>query len=280
MSGQFDNYTVQQDIDNISLAIIADFVQAELIAKPGLANSVLDLTRMVGKGMKSVTIPKFNSFVAERKIAAKPLTAQKLNSNPDILYLNKPDAVYTIIEDVAEMQSSVEMLELYATRIASALNKRWDYEIYQSLLTTSEAMAFASGTTVTKADFTNADEHLENNEIPIHDGQGKFLVVNPAQKKAIMNLSDFVDADKWFSGSEEIKTTGQIGVAYGYNIIVSTQYARPVFYHKMAAAYARQKTLNFSQANSPEDLGLKLSGWHLYGNCGLQGGLAAVRLGA
>lgn len=275
-----DQITTQSVIDPVALEAIASFVQAELIAKPKLNGAVTDLSALVGQGMDSIKIPRYASFVAERKIGAKKLTAQKLDPTPDQLYLNKPDAVYTEIENIAQLQSSVGVIQLYSQRIASAMMKKWDEEIYTELanVTGANNPAFASGSLLTKSDFTGAKKILRDAEVDVDDGQ-LFLAINPAQEKAVLELADFVDADKWLSGAEQVKLNGLIGKAYGFQIIVSTQYTNPVFFHRSACAFAVQQEMQFMQAALPQELAVGLSAWRNYGVKQLQGGVAAVKVG-
>lgn len=277
-----DQITGQSAIDNISLEAIAAFVQAELIAKPRLSGAVMDFSALVGPGMDSIKVPRFNSFRAERKVEATKLKAQKLTSTPDQLYLNKPDAILTLIENVAQLQSSVDAQQLYAKRIVSGLLKQWDYEIYQELAAVSESspdhkVAWATGSALTKADFINAAKLIETQEVDTSDGE-MFLACDPISKAVLLGLSDFVDADKWSSGSELAKGLGVIGQAYGFKIIVSTQFTSPVFFHKSACAYARQTGIQFMQAPKPAELGVELAAWHNYGVKQMQGGKAAVKV--
>jgi hypothetical protein len=278
-----DFITTQSTIDNISLEAIAAFVQKELIAKPKLAGTITDLSAAVGPGMDSIKLPRFNSFVAERKVAARHLTKQKLTSSPDQLYLVKHDAVLTEIENIAQLQSSVDLQMLYAERIASAMKKKEDQEIFEELKLSSESspdhrVAFASGSTLTKADFTNSIKLMLDAEIELGDGT-LWLAAPTAQYKAILELSDFVDADKWGSGSEVIKGTGALGRAYGFNIIVSTVFDKPVFYHSTACAFARQKAISYMQAPLPKNLSVELAADHVYGVKQMQGGKAAIVIG-
>lgn len=275
-----DFVTTKSVIDAVSLEAIAAFVQQELIAKPQLASTVTDLSAMVGPGMDLIKIPRFGSFVAERKVGALALSAQKLDPTNDSLLLDKHDAVYTMVENIAQLQSSVNIQELYAQRIASALMKKWDEEIYTELKLASSSspdhlIAYDSGSTITKGDFTNAIELLLLQNIDISVGQ-LTAALPVAQYKAALELADFVDADKWMSGSEAVKANGALGRAYGFNIIVSTIFDSPVFYHSSALAFARQQALEFMQVPAPKYLAVELSAAHIYGCKQLQGGKGAV----
>jgi hypothetical protein len=279
-----DNITTQSVIDPVALEAISAFVQQELIAKPKLNGAVTDLSALVGPGMDSIKIPRYGSFVAERKLGATKLSAQKLDPTADQLYLNKQDAVYTEVENIAQLQSSVGVLELYSQRIASAIMKKWDYEIYTELALASSSspdhqVAYASGSALTKADFTNSKKLLRAAEVDVDSGD-LYLCCNETQEAVLLGLADFVDADKWFSGAEQVKMNGLIGKAYGFQIIIGTQYSAPVFFHKSACAFAVQAGMQFMQAPLPQALSVGLSAWHNYGVKQLQGGKAAVKIGS
>lgn len=277
-----DFITTKSVIDAVSLEAIAGFVQQELIAKPKLAATVQDLSALVSPGMDSVKIPRFGSFVAERKVGALALSAQKLDPTNDTLNLDKHDAVYTMVENIAQLQSSVDVQELYAQRMASAILKKWDEEIYTELANASSSspdhqISYAAGSAITKADFTNALELLMLQEIDLSQGQ-LWCALPIAQYKAALGLSDFVDADKWASGSEVIKMSGALGKAYGFNIIVSSVFDNIVMYHSSAMGFARQKALSFMQAQAPKYLAVELACEHVYGVKQLQGGKGAVKI--
>jgi hypothetical protein len=167
------------------------------------------------------------------------------------------------------------MQQLYGERIASALMKKWDAAVYAELIL-GGSTAYSSGSALTKADFTKARQIMKNLEVDLDSG-GNWLAINPAAEKVVMDLSDFVDADKWSSGSEQIKVNGFIGRAYGFNIVVGTQYTSPVFYNSSACAFARQEQLKIASNFSIADLATELAGWHLYGVKQLQGGAASVK---
>lgn len=277
-----DQITTQSVIDPVALEAIASFVQAELIAKPRLSGAVLNLSALVGPGMDSIKVPRYGSFTAERKVGARALTAQKLDPTPDQLYLNKQDGIYSEIEDIAQLQSSVGVLSLYGTRMASAIMKKMDYEIYTELANVStsspdHAIGFAAGTTLTKPDFTNAKKLLRNAEVDLEDG-ALWLACNPDQEKALLDLADFVDADKWISGSESAKLQGLIGRAYGFNILISTQYTNPVFFHSSACAFAMQQGMKVIQQPLAKEVAVGVSVNQIYGVKRMQGGVAAVKI--
>ncbi len=280
-----DQITDVTVIDAISLAAISSFVQASLIEKPRLAGTVMDLSALVGPGMKSLAVPRFGNLNVQKKQASTKLTAQKLAPTNDTILLVEHDAVLVEVEDIAQLQSSVDMQQLYGVKIAEAMAKQMDIEIYTELKNASASapdhrLAYQSGTTVTKADFTKARRLLREAQVDIDSGS-LYAALSPKNEEAILNSADFVDVDKFGTAAEAMKGSGIIGRIYGWFVIPRVIVAddENMFYHESALAIARQMAPKMASQYDIRDQAVLLSGAQIYGQKVMQAGKACVKVG-
>lgn len=281
-----DQITDVNTIDAISLAAISSFVQASLIEKPRLMGTVSDLSSLVGPGMKSLAVPRFGNLNVQKKQASTKLVAQKLTPTNDTILLVEHDAILVEVEDIAQLQSSVDMQQLYGVRIAEAMAKQTDKEIYMELLNASASspdhrLAYASGSAISKGDFNKARRLFRESEVDIDDGS-LFAIVTPANEEAILNSADFVDVDKFGSEAERLKSTGVVGRLFGFYIIprAIALADKNVLYHKSAMAIARQMGMQMRSQYDIYNQANLISGAQLYGQKIMQAGKASVLIGS
>lgn len=282
-----DEITTVNEIDAVSQDTILGLVQLYLQQDMVIAPTLLDFTALVGPGEKSVSYPRFGGFTPEKKLAATKFTAQSITGAADKLDLDEHYGVRYIVEDIAELQSKPGLMQLFAERAARDLAFQMDQHIYNEIKQVSASspdhkVAFASGSALSKADFTEAKRLLRKQNAPMDNPNDLFLLVSPDYEKQILDLSDFVDSDRWQSGSEQIKFNGQLGRAYGFNIIVSNAVGTglPLFYHRTHGVFARQMMPRLSiVANN--DYGAKdVLIHHNYGDKVLDLGKRGVQVGS
>lgn len=280
-----DQLTTQADIDVTSLQLISSMYQTELIQAGVLAPTIDNVSAMLAPGAKSLALPRANSFIVEKKQAAQKATAQKLTHAVDTLLLDQHAVVQAHVEDIASIQSNVPLVAEYVRRMGSAQALQLDKDIYAQLkLTSSSApdhrIAYAAGGAPTKADFIAARKLLRKQNVP-GDGQW-YAVTNPDMEAVLIGLSDFVDADKWASGSEMVKMNGLLGRAYGFNILVSNVVSDDImlFYHSSHVAMAFQKTARLQEQYELDALALRVSVDQLYGVKVAQAGKCGVLVGS
>jgi hypothetical protein len=247
--------------------------------------TVMDLSAIVGPGMKSLAVPRFGNLNVQKKQASTKLSAQKLTPTNDTILLVEHDAILVEVEDIAQLQSSVDMQQLYGVRMAEAMAKQVDKEIYGELKLASASnpdhrLAYQSGSTLTKADFTKARRLLREAEVDIDDGS-LYAAISPLNEEAILNASDFVDVDKFGSEAERLKSTGVIGRIYGWYVIprVIVGDNENVFYHSSAMAIARQMAPKMASQYDIHNQATLASAAQLYGVKVMQGGKACVKIG-
>jgi len=280
-----DQLLTKADIDDVSLELISSIFQSELIQASVLAPTVENFTSLVQDGADSVKIPRAGSFVVEKKQAAQKATSQKLVISTDKINFDEHAVTQGVIEDIASIQSNVPVVAEYIKRMASAHALQVDKDIYtQMKLTSSSApdhrIVYAAGGAPTKADFIAARKLLKKQNVP-NDGRW-YAAVNPDMEAVIVGLSDFVDADKWMSGSEQVKSNGMLGRAYGFNILTSNVVTDDymIFYHSSHVGIAFQKQARLQEQYKLEYLGLLLSLDQLYGVKVMDTGKRGVLVGS
>jgi len=280
-----DQITTKLDIDEVSMEIISSIVQSELIQASVLASTIEDFTSLVLAGSDSLKLPRTGSFAVEKKQSGQKAMAQKLLLATDKLDLSEHAVVQALIEDIANIQSNVPLVTEYLKRMASAHALQLDKDIYAQLKLTSSSgpdnrIAFAAGGAPTKADFIGARKLMKKNNVP-QDG-GWYCAINPDMEAVIIGLADFVDADKWMSGAELVKSNGVLGRAYGFNIVVSNVVSDDymVMYHRSHVGMAFQRQPNLQEQYELENLALRVSLDQLYGVKVLDSGKRGVLVGS
>lgn len=251
-----DNRTGPSEVSAVAATIISSIVQAELIQASILLPTVDDYSAFAQPGSKTVSIPRFGSFVAESKLTLVDMSSQALTAATDDISLSSHVGVVAELEDAAQIESSVDVMSEYLQRMARAIAYKLDQDLYAQIKLTSSAspdhrIAYASGSTVTVGDFTAAKKLLRIQNVPVDSGN-LYLCVSPKAEAEMLGLANFVDASYWASGSEAIKLNGQIGKAYGFQIFVSNVVTddRSVFYHKSHCGFARQMAPRFEQGRN------------------------------
>lgn len=274
------------NIDPASMEVIDSIVQQELIQSMVLAPTLLDVSARVKPGMDTLKLPKLTSYTAAAKADGTDLTSQALTATTDDLLLNQYYGVFSTLERLASLQANIDLVGEVARRMASALAFEMDAKIYAQMKLTSSAapdhrIAFDNASTLAKNDFVAAKKLLKISNVPMMDGK-LYCAISPERESDILKLADFVDADKWFTGSEGVKLNGVIGKAYGFNIVVSNvvEDAGCIFYHSDHVAWARQLQPVFDENKNVPALGFDLALSHVYGCKVTQSGKMGVLVGS
>lgn len=281
-----DNITTVNETSVVSNDLISSLVQMYLVQKMVLAPTLTDYTNLVGKGMKSISIPRAGSLQAQKKSAGQKLSSQVMSIGVDNLTLDQHYGVLIEEEDLAVVQSNIDLSAEYLKRMAAALALEMDAKIYEQMKLCSASSpdnrrAFASGSSLTKADFTTAKQVLMESNVPMDDGK-LFVCINPFNTKAILDLADFVDADKWLAGSAEAKLNGVIGKCYGFQVLTSNLISNTgsIFYHSSHVSWARQIQPKFEMARNIDNLSDKMALSHNYGCKVMDNGVRGVLIGS
>lgn len=264
-------------IETIVSAEVKDVLNANMVVGPTLK----DFSAQVGPGMDTLKYPKFGNFTVSTKSENTAVDAQLNAFTADTLSLNRHKAIQILVEDIAELQSKVNMLQAYANQAAMDLAVEMD----QFLLDTLEAGISTSapdhkrayaGSTIAAADILLARQLLNEAKVPMED---RYLVISPAEESALLAISAFTSAADF--GSREPVVNGQIGRLFGFNVLMSqlAEDAKSMAYHRSAVIWARQLNPRVQSFYDLPNLAQRWSIDHIYGGVAVAPGVRSVLLG-
>lgn len=225
-------------------AVVAAMVQQQLIAKAKLMFTVMDESARAVKGAKSVSFPRTGALTPVAKAENTASESIALTYAVDTLNLDQHYQTFVRLEDIADVQSVLNVEADIVERAGAGMAKLMDSYIYDTLVAGASASApdhiidqFGSGGTLTLAKILTARKLLDDQDVPEGD---RFLVINPEQESELLALSAFIDASQY--GGREPLLNGEIGRVYGFSVIKTTVCAANValYYHRSACAFARQ----------------------------------------
>lgn len=230
-----------------SVDVVAAILQSELIEKAVLLGTVTDYSAWVMKGANTVKIPRTGSFTVSNKAENTTTASAKLTFATDSIELSIHKHIVALIEDIAEEQSVLDIEADYMQRMASAMALSVDNDIAAALVKAANdrQLSGTSNLVLTLADINAARRDLNEADVPQGD---RFLAIPAAQEEAMLNLDNFISADKY--GAREPLQNGEIGRVYGFKVIVTNQFASDsefVAYHRSHVGFARQIAPKFER---------------------------------
>jgi len=260
-----------------SIDVVAAILQAELVQNSVLLGTVSDYTAWVMPGANTVKVPRSGSFTAGNKVENTASTYQALTFATDDIELSIYKHIVAELEDIAREQSAVDVEGEYIRRMATAMVEAIENDIAGVLIKSDNEIQFsgAANLVITKADILEARKLLDDEKVPAKD---RFLVIPPAQEKALLLIDDFVDASKY--GSKSAIQNGELGRIFGMKVIKTTSLGsdtEAVIYHRSHAAFARQLAPKFEKQRAAltrlaDELSLSLR----YGVKQLDGGTRGI----
>jgi len=267
-----------------SASIVASIVQDVLRNKAVIMPSVTNYSGMIGKGASSLKIPKRTQFTAATKLENTALTSQELIFTFDELFLSKHEAVYTVLEDIASIQSSVSVEAEIIKDMADELAIKLDAAILAEMKLTSatapdhrQLFANTPADTVQEADIIEGRRLLDVANVP---SDGRILLVHPDQEANMLKIANFIQAERF--GSNDPVRNGQIGRVYGMDVLKSNLAApgELLMYHASHCGWAMQKAPSFKQMDKLASVGREYLLDQIYGVKVLDGGKRGVLFNA
>lgn len=258
--------------------IVSQYVQAYLWAQSKLLPTVSDFSSEAVKGVKSINVGRRTGATAVTKVAGTALESQSMVWTADQLVLNIPKACYTIMENVADLQSVMAQEPAILEDFARAIMEAIEASIYTGLATVSASapdhkIAFDTSSTLVLADILEAVGLLDDQNVPESD---RFLAVNPKQHRQLLALGDFIDASKY--GSNQPIMNGEIGQIFGLRVIKSSKVTADtaLAYHRSHVAFALQGGMQLVRVQSAAHCGWEISMLAQYGVKALDSGKRGV----
>lgn len=210
------------DVVNVQEALVAEVVQRELQGAAKLAGLFPDFSELVGKGTSELKIPRADSFSVRSRDNATPTPAiaDNLTFGFDKIQLNKSKYVYYVIPGDVELDAKPSYELTAAARAASAHARDMDIARIDALWTGAQSandFDFLSGTTSIEEALLSMIKKAD--DLNMLDDGNRFLVVKPEQRKQLLGVANFVQADRY--GSSTPIVSGELGSLYGVRVIMT-----------------------------------------------------------
>jgi N4-gp56 family major capsid protein len=243
-------------------AEIEKLAQKYLIQESKMMPLVLNYSRMAVPGASSIKLPKAGGFTVANKSENTAADAQISAFSVDTLSLNVHRQVQFLVEDIAGMQASVDVVAEYLLRATKDLALDIDKKILDQLKTASTSapdheIAFTDATNedIELGDILNARKLLALQNI---DPRECYMAVGPDQEKNMLAIENFISAEKYGSNSPIVN--GEIGMVFGMKVILHTYLSNEaVFWHPSAAAFALQQGIRVQKEYQLEHLATRYS---------------------
>lgn len=253
-----------------ALSVIAQMVQAQLIAKAKLMFLVQDETSRVAPGAKEVKFPRTGDLTpASKTDDGSESEAQALTYAVDTLALDQWKHTLVKLSDKADVQSVVNVEADVIERAGAGMALTMDTYIYGLLKAGASASSpdhilnhYGSSAAITRTKILEARKLLDNQNVPDSE---RFMVISPLQEAQVLDIDGFVLAQN-IGGTAPV-LNGEIGSLFGMRIIKTTVCEDNVtlYLHSSAAAFARQVEPKFETVRNIRTLSWEYSLSALYG---------------
>ena len=221
-------------------------------------------------------IPEISLISASDKSAGSDVSYDATATTETQLTVNKHKYVAKLFEDVAEIQSNVDLVAKYSQMMGEALARQVDSDIFTELSSLEDSLNLSADDTLTAAKFEEALATLGENDIPYTDGEVS-MVVNPTLFADILNPASgiaqyFIRNDAVGEGNRGLRS-GMVGSLYGMDVYMSNSFGTGgnsntisgAIFHRTACAIAVQQEVRVQSEYSIDALGTKVVADLLYG---------------
>lgn len=210
-----DVLTTATTVDATRMELIVEMVQRELAAAAKVRPLILDVSEFAVKGNKSIEFPKLSSFTVTERTDGAAVDASALTYTTDMLELNINASVQWILEKKADIQSRLQLLSANIQRAASAHARAIDTKIIQAMFAGAGNTVVYNGAAI-EDNILDIVKELDEANAP---EDNRFVLFRPKQKKLLLGVDNFVQADKY--GSNVPLVSGELGMAYGLRFIMT-----------------------------------------------------------
>lgn len=243
-------------VSDISMEeILFQDVQDYLVQEAVLIGTITNLTERVGRGMKSVKVPRFSGLtVADVKQDGSEAVAGGMAADQDTLVLSSFKEVPEYIFEAGDIESAVDLKAQFLDAAPRVLADDIEAAIYAQLKQASAATpdhiiqmseADINGTlnsAPSLQDIQQAGLLLDRQNVPRTD---RYLAVSPEIKMHLLGKDQIQDASK--SGTNTALINGEFARLFGFVMVESNNVAADecVAYHSSAVAFAMQKEVEY-----------------------------------
>ena len=257
-----DTITGVTETSAAALAEISNQAQLYLQQESYLLPTVTDYSALVSPGAKSVGVPRGAGFTVNSKGENTAADATAVTYATDTISLVNHRYVQFLVEDIAEIQAKIAVVNENVLRATKDLAADVDnYIITELKLASASApdhqLVFADtvGDVIAKADILAARALLQAQYI---DPRQCYIGIGPEKENELLAIDDFIHAEKY--GSSMPIMNGEIGKIYGMKVIVHTGFTDTMCtWHPTAVGFAFQRRLNFQSESDLANLGTRYS---------------------
>lgn len=230
-------------------------------------------------------IPDISNLSAVAKAANTDVTFETITEDKTDVLIDKHYYSAFKLEDIVKVQANQDLQARYTEKVGYALAKKIDTDLLGLYTGLSQSVGSA-GVAITDANLLTAIQYLDDADAPSGD---RYLVVKPAQMKALLGIDKFVRADAvGYLASMSPITTGRLqggdfnptevkgyfGQIYGISVYVSTNVATtgssPVstynlLFHKDAFILVMQQDIRFQSDYNIRSLANEVVADTIYG---------------
>jgi|11_taG_2_1085331.scaffolds.fasta_scaffold40442_2 hypothetical protein len=197
---------------------ILDYAEKRMI----LRNQVTDLSSMA-KGGDRIHIPKVQEDTHASKSADTAVTYDANTEEERVLVLDQHVYEAKRIEDIAQVQASQDLFNIYAQSMGYSLAKAVEANIATSLQAgTSNVVTLATDDIILPAELRSGLELLLDQNYDYTDGD-TFFYANPKAYMGLMGQGDFTKANERGQGAPI--ASGQLMSIYGMPVLPSTNWS-------------------------------------------------------
>jgi hypothetical protein len=230
--------------------LILEIVQRELQEKAKVIASgcMTDLSSRVGKGMRSIEVPKATSFTPQDRASAAAGTNQDIDFSTDVLNLDKRKHVQWLIDTNDEIESTVQVEIENAKRAVSGLARQFDVDSFAVMEAVSSHVAQAVAGDVSRDDVLGMRE-----ELLFQNAMEADICYWAAvdQYHNLLKVPEFTEVRLY---GDQIIKGGQIGTLYGHPVFMSNLVPAGQIYalEKSGIGYAFQRRPSMDERRAPE----------------------------
>jgi hypothetical protein len=220
---------------------------------------------LVQDGGNIINVPFLSTLTARSKAAGTNVTYDNNTEASIVININKQTYSAVLIEDIAKVQASYDLQNLYRGAQAEAVARQVDTDI--ASLYTGAGTIVSAGAVVTDANIISVTTTLDANNVPRSDRYG---IIGSYTEGDLLNVNKYVAYDQ--TGKTGVAVNGDteddtlVGWLYGMklhmsnNLVVSAgapNIGHDMFFHKKAMSIAMQLSPTYKMEDSADAIGMK-----------------------
>lgn len=199
---------------------ILDALEKKLVLAKLVNTDFSDMVK--GKG-DMIRIPTISNLSANPKTARSPVTVQAPTESVQTIDVDKHYEVSFLVEDLAEIQTAINLRSIYTRRAGYAIADQIDTHLKTLAESSFDIIDCKEGATssyLSEADILLAKTLLDENYAPMED---RHIVVAPQQYNKLLEIDRFTAADKLGPNYEAEIRRGLLGTLHGFNVWMTQQ---------------------------------------------------------